>query len=66
MAGPLSKASMNKIHHLVNAQRSIQNAMVEIRLALGDSDVTDSYEKDLTELIKELETDLDEAWADRG
>lgn len=67
MPGPLSNASMSKIHHLVQAKWAVEKALAEIRLALGtDTDVTREYEESLYELIKELDTDTEDAWADRG
>jgi hypothetical protein len=66
MPGPLSNASSRKIHHLIRAKFAVEQALSEIREALGDSDVTNSYEEDLYIMIHELETDIEDAWADRG
>jgi hypothetical protein len=65
MSNPLPNASMNKIHHLVSAKTYVEKALAEIHEALGDSDVTNSYEEDLYIMIRELEADIEDVWVNR-
>ena len=58
----LTTAQRNTIHNLQHAQWSLQRAVAEIKLALGDSDVTDDYTELLNSMCIELDIDIEDVY----
>lgn len=58
----LTTAQRNTIHNLQQAQWSLQRAVAEIKLALGDSDVTDDYTELLNSMCIELDIDIEDVY----
>ena len=62
----LTTAQRNTIHNLQQAKMSLQRAMAEILLALGDSDVTVEYLQELSGISTEIDLDIEDTYLRAG
>lgn len=62
----LTTAQRNTIHNLQQAKMSLQRAMAEIKLALGDSDVTVEYLQELSGISTEIDLDIEDTYLRAG
>lgn len=62
----LTTTQRNTIHNLQQAKMSLQRAMAEILLALGDSDVTVEYLQELSGISTEIDLDIEDTYLRAG